>query len=320
MRASITLLLCLWAIPVRSQYSQGFSAHLRLPQADSTVFDVFPLRILSAYSYNYYSKTEYDEMIPFEVSIDSGLVVCIVRDSTVQNDSSLLWSIEETRSLKHSRFDIMSNITIEYWTSDTSLFTLLESTSGRHQLFASGLVWTFPVPPLQGDIFQANSQPVYRFADSSALLVTRGATGSAPGRSQDSLWFSSDSSLSIRYQYYLYGGMDIRSSYLVARLNHLDILGIDEPKVSSLAFELKQNYPNPFNPATKIPYNLSHYSTVLLSVYDILGRRVAEIVNSSQVAGYHVTEFDGSRLPSGTYFYRLQVGSSTKTRAMLLLK
>ena len=85
-------------------------------------------------------------------------------------------------------------------------------------------------------------------------------------------------------------------------------------------FSLSQNYPNPFNPSTKIVYQIPVKALVTLKVYDILGREVTTLVDAQQNAGqYHVT-FDGSRLASGVYFYRIQAGSFIQTKKLMLLK
>jgi hypothetical protein len=73
------------------------------------------------------------------------------------------------------------------------------------------------------------------------------------------------------------------------------------------AFSLEQNYPNPFNPATMIRFALPREAHVLLSVYDLLGRNVATLVNETKAAGVHEVRFDASRLASGAYVYRLEV-------------
>lgn len=83
---------------------------------------------------------------------------------------------------------------------------------------------------------------------------------------------------------------------------------------------LEQNYPNPFNPTTTIGYFLPTSSIIRLRVFDIYGREVALLVDGERQAGRHDVVFDGRNLPSGTYFYRLEVGSSKQTRAMLLLR
>lgn len=85
-------------------------------------------------------------------------------------------------------------------------------------------------------------------------------------------------------------------------------------------FELMQNYPNPFNPSTIITYKLSEFSAVELKVYDILGKEVAEIVNSHQHAGTYQVKFDGRRLASGTYIYRIKAGNFSDSRKMNFIK
>lgn len=95
------------------------------------------------------------------------------------------------------------------------------------------------------------------------------------------------------------------------------------PKGSSAlpkSFGISQNYPNPFNPTTRINYQLPVRSYVTLRVYDILGREVSTLVNKDETAGYKSVTFDGSRLPSGVYFYRIQGGSFTSVKKMLLVK
>jgi photosystem II stability/assembly factor-like uncharacterized protein len=85
-------------------------------------------------------------------------------------------------------------------------------------------------------------------------------------------------------------------------------------------FSLQQNYPNPFNPSATVRYELPKASMVRLSVYDILGREVAVLVDEMKNAGTYVVRFDGSNLASGVYFYRIQAGGFTKARRLLLLK
>ena len=86
------------------------------------------------------------------------------------------------------------------------------------------------------------------------------------------------------------------------------------------SFELFQNYPNPFNPSTVIRYGLPVDAQVNLALFNILGEKVATVVNEPQKAGYHEVVFNGSNLASGTYIYRIQAGNFVQTRKLALVK
>lgn len=96
--------------------------------------------------------------------------------------------------------------------------------------------------------------------------------------------------------------------------------GINDETAMPQEFKLKQNHPNPFNPSTSIEYALKESGHATLSVYDIMGRKVATLVNETVEAGYHQVLFDASRLSSGTYIYRLEVGDFAETKQMILIK
>jgi hypothetical protein len=85
-------------------------------------------------------------------------------------------------------------------------------------------------------------------------------------------------------------------------------------------FFLEQNYPNPFNPTTELRYGLAKSGHVSLTVYDVLGREVAQLVNRDQSPGSYRVEFDGSTLPSGLYLYKLTTPEGTESRKMMLMK
>jgi hypothetical protein len=92
----------------------------------------------------------------------------------------------------------------------------------------------------------------------------------------------------------------------------------------TLKYELTQNYPNPFNPSTTIKYSVPsskfvQHKTVYLTIYDILGREIKVLVNKTQKAGNYEVKFDASTISSGIYFYKLQVGSFSETKKMVLL-
>ncbi|MCL5029574.1 MAG: T9SS type A sorting domain-containing protein [Bacteroidetes bacterium] len=98
------------------------------------------------------------------------------------------------------------------------------------------------------------------------------------------------------------------------------ITGINN-KVVPHSFFVDQNYPNPFNPTTNIQFGLAKQENVNLTVYDILGRQVAVLLNNQTFSsGVHSVEFNASKLASGTYIYRLQAGSNVVVKKMMLLK
>ena len=86
------------------------------------------------------------------------------------------------------------------------------------------------------------------------------------------------------------------------------------------AFSLEQNYPNPFNPVTTISYSLPVSQRVTLTVFDVLGREVARLVDGRKTPGRHEVVFDASTLPSGVYLYRLEAGPYIETKKLLLAK
>ncbi|MBE2255445.1 MAG: T9SS type A sorting domain-containing protein [Ignavibacteria bacterium] len=93
-------------------------------------------------------------------------------------------------------------------------------------------------------------------------------------------------------------------------------------QISSIVdvFELKQNFPNPFNPETKIKFSIPSNEFVTLSVYDLSGKEVANLVKNNLTAGVYEYDFNGANLSSGIYFYTIRAGNFTETKRMILVK
>ena len=91
-------------------------------------------------------------------------------------------------------------------------------------------------------------------------------------------------------------------------------------EVLPTTFFVGQNYPNPFNPSTTIKFGLPSESDVSIKVFNILGKEVATLYKGRMSAGEKELNFDGSILPSGTYFYQIQADENTGIRKMLLIK
>jgi len=123
---------------------------------------------------------------------------------------------------------------------------------------------------------------------------------------------------------YVTGGSDNVNNTDFITLKYSSTIGIQHVSTEMPSeFSLEQNYPNPFNPATKIRFSIPNEfsnANVKLTVYDITGKMVKELLNEPLSAGVYEYGFDAANLPSGTYFYRLDAGSYSETKKMILLK
>jgi hypothetical protein len=108
----------------------------------------------------------------------------------------------------------------------------------------------------------------------------------------------------------------------VAQQRHDGVFASVEPVAGGLpaGYALRQNYPNPFNPSTQIRFDLPASGFVTLTVYDMLGREVASLVNEDLNAGTYEVPFSGEGLPSGTYIATMRSGNFRATSKMLLMK
>jgi hypothetical protein len=100
-------------------------------------------------------------------------------------------------------------------------------------------------------------------------------------------------------------------------------LGVkEEPVGNADGFSLEQNYPNPFNPSTTIKYSIAERSHVIIRLMNLLGQEVhAPLVDEEEVPGSYQFDFtDADNLPSGTYIYRMDAGTFTASKRMVLLK
>lgn len=102
---------------------------------------------------------------------------------------------------------------------------------------------------------------------------------------------------------------------------------IENEKNSSTpeSYSLSQNYPNPFNPSTTIHYELPTESNVKIAIYDMLGRKIHELISQKQHAGNHSVQWNGidsqgNKVSAGIYLYQIQAGDFVQTKKMLLLR
>ncbi|MEO6693700.1 MAG: T9SS type A sorting domain-containing protein [Ignavibacteria bacterium] len=108
--------------------------------------------------------------------------------------------------------------------------------------------------------------------------------------------------------------IDFNGNYNFHYLTNNVIIGIPEK------FFLSQNYPNPFNPFTIINYQITISDQVSIKIYDFSGKEVAQIINEIKGAGFYSIKFQPKDLPSGVYYYKIESGSFTDTKKMVLLK
>jgi hypothetical protein len=106
------------------------------------------------------------------------------------------------------------------------------------------------------------------------------------------------------------------------RINQTPVEVEGENEVTQIpeSFSLYQNYPNPFNPTTTISYSLPISGNVALEVFNLLGEKVATLVDEFEEAGSYKKTFNADMLSSGVYIYKLSAGSFVETRKMILLK
>jgi len=104
-----------------------------------------------------------------------------------------------------------------------------------------------------------------------------------------------------------------------------DTFTLERKAIIPITYTLHQNYPNPFNPITSLRYDLPEQAQVTLTVYDMLGREVTQLVNTTQEAGFKSVQWDatdsfGKSVSAGVYLYQIRAGEFVQTKKMVLLK
>jgi hypothetical protein len=125
------------------------------------------------------------------------------------------------------------------------------------------------------------------------------------------------------YRVSYYNGIH-QSEYSEVLSVTLEWMDVDVDQLPTV-YALHQNYPNPFNPVTTLSYDLSEDVMVSISIYDMMGRIVSNLVSSQQNAGYksiqwNATNYKGAPVSAGLYLYTIEAGKFRQTRKMVLLK
>jgi hypothetical protein len=129
-----------------------------------------------------------------------------------------------------------------------------------------------------------------------------------------------DNTASTGMWFYRLRQIDLDGSVHFTEGIQVDVLtGVSEKPLPK-EFALDQNYPNPFNPSTNIEYAVPRESRVQLEVYNLLGQRVATLVDETKPAGYYTASFNAVGFSSGLYFYRMTAGETSFLKKMMLVK
>lgn len=276
-------------------------------------FDVFPITRNMKYQYDYYRKYEVFFITLSNLALDSGTVQYFILDSTTFNDTTIAWEVREISHLFHRLYNVDRKIDTAYTTIDTVIFSLMEGTTGRHELTSSALIWRFPLTN--------PDESVFRYADTATVVLGRiGRIGPGDTKS-DTLRFSQHLGFHSRNSY------GSSASQITKFFEEMRAQLLDAPtsvpfteQAPPLTPFLHQNYPNPFNPTTEIRYQISEVGQVTLRVYDVLGREVATLVNEERESGTYQVRWDASGLVSGVYLYRLKVNGFVETKKMVLAR
>lgn len=206
-----------------------------------------------------------------------------------KSDSSLVWVAPVRDVIKYLRE--RQNINIEYFTVTDSVVVFNLSDALNDEIYNFPLTCLISVPDNYNAVFISQNN----FTDT---LFT----------------FQSDSGKFVQTNLIPDNGLVV--------MKYLNVTSVDGYQGLPIQFALEQNYPNPFNPTTKIRFVIPSgaRNLVTLKVYDVLGNEVVTLVNENKPAGNYEINFNASRLPSGVYFYKLQAGSFSETKKMILLK
>ncbi len=286
-------------------------------QTDSLV-DVFPLAVGNQWTYRYFTIFVQNGGPGILTITDSGSAVYSIV-GMVRTADSTRWMFRVRRDLIHHRSIPDST----YPVRDTSNFQLIERLEAQHHLYRNE-----DANPIRLDVLPftrefTDTTRIYRYRN-VGLGDTTTFKSAIPRGFPNPLFRSTftykKSVGQIRFRYndgvldYTYAAEHILISTVITSA------GKSEEPTYPAGFRLSQNYPNPFNPTTEIRYQTSEVSRVTLDVFDMLGRKVATLVDEVQGSGFKIVEFNASELAGGVYFYRLTAGSFVETRKLMVIR
>jgi hypothetical protein len=295
-KLSILLLISVMTVAAQTSIENlhGFTT-----TENDSLAEVFPLSTGNEWTYNY-SLSSYDE-IAWSYNV-SGTVTLQIIEKSVKSDSTM-WIVQRTNNLNCDRNGSL------YHDTSMSTFQLIEIDSGCHRVLSS----EFPFYSMPFDSMVINKNAVVDSSGNWKFEIDKGRmryTYTFKQKIGATAYSAMDMCTCLDYWYESYG---LSHSHITGVGTHLEMNNVKE-------YRLNQNYPNPFNPTTTITFSVGTYSYTSLRVYDVLGREVATIVSEKLPAGNYSRQWNAANMPSGIYFYRLQAGSFTQTKKLILLK
>jgi hypothetical protein len=285
-------------------------------QPPAGMSDFLPLSIGNRWLYDYYHES-YAYTENYSDRIDSGRVEVAVTGVTVYQYYKI-WHLLETADYRTQLWQhgggVPSQDSIVH---SQLLFDVQELPTDQHVVINLGGSWIFRF------VFPYDTSTIFRYAVPSTLDLKRYSPPTAYNSGatyQRSLVFRAAvgvDSMGYAIKYSISSG-NVGAARLVEYA--LEPATIPEDRTVPRDFSLEQNYPNPFNPTTGIRFQVPSISDVKISVFDLLGREVAVLVNERKGPGSYEVKFDGSGVASGVYFYRLQAGNFVQSKKLLLLK
>ncbi|MBX7047474.1 MAG: T9SS type A sorting domain-containing protein [Ignavibacteria bacterium] len=277
--------------------------------------------------------------INIEYSTNNGTSWSVLQNNVPAQQRSLNWVVPYIGSTTQAKVRIYNaSNPSEADTSDTPFRIILNLNS--FSLSSPGQLTQLAVNPNA-----VNSYQTFRWGSAGTHPTIKYNWKIKRSGGQDRLFQSSnngsDSSITLRYSLLdsirasfnagdsiltiwsatAYSGIDSATSNSLILILKRGTVGISQISSSvPSVFSLFNNYPNPFNPSTNIKFDIPKSSFVKLSVYDSRGALVKELVNETLQAGTYNYSFDAAEFSSGVYFYRIDAGSFTDTKRMVLLK
>lgn len=289
------------------------------------------------YNYEYleFNQNAYlDSSIILE-SFQGELTVSIYNTFRMSDTTKYILLItKEGEKVRKTFFDTLSveNINLEYNDSVSTIWGISELGGSSH-IYG----WIFPDTLLESVVDSLDPNIMYPY---SRLYSNYFAYS-------DTSWFRSVDTLKIHYRpkatnyndsyysfdyvidkqyntrsysrYYSYFGEGFLENYTFKSGSWA---GVNDSKENILpnSMTLNQNYPNPFNPTTKIKYSTKKRANIKLNIYNLIGNKVATLIDATKSIGEYEIEFDGSKLSSGVYFYRLVSDDNSITKKFVILK